>query len=143
MDTQDCIFCKIIAGKIPCTKIFENDFVLAFLDVGPISEGHVLVISKQHTSSVDRTEPQAMAEIAKVLPTLTASVKQAMQAEGYNVLCNNGASAGQVVEHMHFHIIPRKANDGVFNQWPSFQYPEGRAQEIALKIREKMRLSEV
>ena len=140
MSVQDCIFCKIIAGKIPCTKIYENEFVLAFLDVGPVSEGHVLVVSKQHTSSVDQTDPRAMAEIAKVLPDLAGSVKKAMAADGYNVLCNNGASAGQVVGHMHFHIIPRKANDGVFNQWPAFQYPEGKAKEIGDKIRENISL---
>ncbi|MHC5135204.1 MAG: HIT family protein [Planctomycetota bacterium] len=138
MSVQDCIFCKIIAGQIPCTKIYENDFVLAFMDVGPVSEGHVLVVFKEHTCSVDQTDPLAMAEIAKVLPKLAGSVKNAMDADGYNVLCNNGASAGQVVEHMHFHIIPRKENDGVFNQWPSFQYPEGKAKEIAAKIREKI-----
>lgn len=140
MSVQDCIFCKIIAGQIPCTKIYENDYVLAFLDVGPVSEGHVLVVLKQHTSSVDQTDPLAIAEIAKVLPKLTGSVKKAMAADGYNVLCNNGASAGQVVEHLHFHIIPRKKNDGVFNQWPSFQYPEGKAQAIASKICEKISL---
>ncbi len=140
MSAQDCIFCKIIAGQIPCTKIYENDFVLAFLDNGPVSDGHVLVILKQHTCSIDQTDPLAMAEIAKVLPKLAGSVKDAMQADGYNVLCNNGASAGQVVGHMHFHIIPRKENDGVFKQWPSFQYPQGKAGKIAEKIIEKISL---
>ena len=140
MSVQDCIFCKIITGQISCTKIYENDFVLAFMDVGPVSEGHVLVVFKEHTCSVDQTDPLAMAEIAKVLPKLAGSVKNAMGADGYNVLCNNGASAGQVVEHMHFHIIPRKENDGVFNQWPSFQYAEGKAKEIDDKIRENISL---
>lgn len=140
MSVQDCIFCKIVTGQVPCSKIYENDSVLAFLDVGPVSEGHALVISKQHTSSVDQTEPQAMAEIAKVLPKLAGAIKQAMGADGYNVLCNNGASAGQVVDHMHVHIIPRKENDGVFNQWPSFQYPEEKAKEIAEKICKKISL---
>lgn len=140
MSVQDCIFCKIIAGEVPCTKIYENDRVLAFLDVGPVSEGHVLVVLKQHTCSVDQTDPLAMAEIAKVLPELAGSVKSAMRADGYNVLCNNGASAGQVVEHMHVHIIPRKENDGVFNQWPSFRYPAGKADVIAEKIRRNLTL---
>ena len=140
MSVQDCIFCKIIAGEIPCMKIYENDRVLAFLDVGPVSEGHVLVVLKQHTCSVDQTDSLAMAEIAKVLPKLAGSIKNAMRADGYNVLCNNGASAGQVVEHMHVHIIPRKENDGVFNQWPSFQYPAGKADAIAKKIRQNLTL---
>ena len=140
MSVQDCIFCKIIAGQISCTKIYENEHVLAFLDVGPVSEGHVLVILKQHTARMDLTDSLVMAELAKVLPKLAGSVKDAMAADGYNVLCNNGASAGQVVEHMHFHIIPRKENDGVFNQWPSFQYPAGKAEAIAEKIRQNLTL---
>jgi histidine triad (HIT) family protein len=97
-----------VAGEIPCSRVYENEHVLAFLDIGPISEGHVLVVPKQHTCSVDQTDPLALAEIAKVLPKVVAAVKNAMRADGYNVLCNNGAAAGQVVGHLHFHIIPRK-----------------------------------
>lgn len=138
MSHPNCIFCKIIAGQIPCIKVYEDDQVLAFLDVHPVSEGHTLVVHKEHTSRVDSTEPLAMARIGEVLPKLTASIQQAMAADGYNVLCNNGASAGQVVEHLHVHIIPRKANDGVFNHWPSFQYPDGRAAVIAEKIRQNL-----
>jgi len=140
VNVQCCIFCKIIAGQVPCTKIYENEHVLAFMDAGPVSEGHVLVVLKQHTTRLDLTDPLEMAELAKVLPKLAGSVKDAMVADGYNVLCNNGSSAGQVVEHMHFHIIPRKENDGVFNQWPSFQYPEGKADTIAEKIRRNLTL---
>ena len=140
MSDHDCVFCKIIAGQIPCTKIYEDDELLAFLDVHPVSDGHTLVVHKEHTSQVDSTAPLAMARIGEVLPKLTASIKQAMNVDGYNVLCNNGVCAGQVVEHMHVHIIPRKANDGVFNQWPSFQYPDGRAAMIAEKIRQNLTL---
>jgi len=140
MSDHNCIFCKIIAGQIPCTKIYEDNQILAFLDVHPISEGHTLVVLKEHTSRVDSTEPLAMARIGEMLPKLTASVKNAMGADGYNVLCNNGASAGQVVEHMHFHIIPRKTNDGVVKHWPAFQYPDGRAAVIAEKIRKNLAL---
>lgn len=140
MSDHNCIFCKIIAGQVPCIKIYENDHVLAFLDVHPVSEGHTLVVLKEHTSRVDSTEPLAMAQIGEVLPKLTASIQDAMEADGYNVLCNNGVSAGQVVEHMHFHIVPRKAKDGVFERWPSFQYPDGRAAVIAEKVRKNLAL---
>ena len=140
MSVQECIFCKIIAGQIPCTKLYENEHVLAFLDIGPVSEGHTLIVPKKHTSHVDQTDPLTMAEIAKVIPMLAGSVKEAMGADGYNVLCNNGSSAGQVVEHVHVHIIPRKTDDGVFRQWPSFQYPAGKADEIAEKIRKNISL---
>ena len=140
MSDHNCIFCKIIAGQIPCLKIYENDCILAFLDIGPVSEGHTLVVPKKHTTCVDQTDPEIMSEIGKVLPALAASIREAMGADGYNVLCNNGASAGQVVEHMHVHIIPRKVNDGVFNQWPSFQYPDGKAAAIAEKIQQNLTL---
>lgn len=140
MSVQDCIFCKIIAGQIPCIKIYENDHVLAFLDIGPISDGHTLVIPKQHCNRLDEVSEDAMAEVAKVLPAIAGSVRKAMDAEGYNVLCNNGGAAGQVVEHLHFHIIPRNPNDGVFNRWASYQYPEGKANEIAGKICENISL---
>lgn len=140
MSAQDCIFCEIIAGRVPCVKIYENEYVLAFLDIGPVSEGHTLVVPKKHTCQVDQTDPLVMVEIARVLPMLANSVKKAMNADGYNILCNNGSSAGQVVEHVHVHIIPRKTNDGVFRQWPSFQYPEGKVAELAEKIRKNIRL---
>ena len=138
MSVQDCIFCKIVAGKVPSAKIYENDCVLAFLDVGPVSEGHVLVVLKQHTCSVDQTDPLEMAEIAKVLPELAEAIKDAMAADGYNVLCNNGRAAGQVVGHLHFHIIPRNTGDRLFSRWPSFEYEDGKIEEIAGTIREKL-----
>ena len=134
MSVQECIFCKIIAGQIPCTKIYENEHVLAFLDIGPISEGHTLLVHKRHTDSVAETTPEILCQIAEVLPALAKAVKNAMDADGYNVLCNNGAAAGQVVNHLHFHIIPRNNDDGIFNRWPSFEYPQGRADEILQKI---------
>lgn len=138
MDQQDCIFCKISSGQIPSVKIFENDTILAFLDVGPVSDGHLLVIPRQHCGRLDQALPETMAQIAQVLPMLAAAVQRAMNADGYNVLCNNGSSAGQVVEHLHFHIIPRRQDDGVFNRWPSYQYAEGKAAQIAEKIRENL-----
>jgi histidine triad (HIT) family protein len=138
MSAQECVFCKIISGQIPCEKIFENEHVLAFLDIGPISEGHTLIVPKQHVYKVDQTDPDVMAEVAKVIPMLAGSIQKAMDADGYNVLCNNGSCAGQVVEHVHFHIIPRKTNDGVFNRWPSFQYPGEKAAEVANAIRKNI-----
>lgn len=140
MNEQDCIFCKIVSGQIPSVKVFENDSVLAFLDVGPISDGHTLVIPKQHCGRLDQTSPDTVSEIAQVLVKLARAVQKAVNADGYNVLCNNGVAAGQVVEHLHFHIIPRRVNDGVFNRWPSYQYDDGKADQIAEKIKENLSL---
>lgn len=140
VSVESCIFCKIIAGQIPCIKVFENDQVLAFLDVSPVSDGHTLVVPKSHTLRVDCTDPQTMTQLAAVLPRLAGAVQKAVNAEGYNILCNNGPAAGQVVEHVHVHIVPRKRNDGVFNQWPSFRYPQGKAEKIAEKIVQNLNL---
>jgi histidine triad (HIT) family protein len=135
---KDCIFCEIAAGRIPCTKIYEDQNVLAFLDIGPVSDGHTLVITKEHCAKVHECNPQLLAAVVAVLPKITAAVSAATGADGYNVLCNNGTAAGQLVKHLHFHIIPRKTNDGVFNHWPAFKYPQGKAEKLAEKIRAKL-----
>ena len=134
----DCVFCGIAAGRIPSVRVFENGQVTAFLDIGPISDGHTLVIPKAHYGRLDECPADVLAELAKVIGFLGRPVAEAVGAEGYNVLCNNGSAAGQVVEHVHFHIVPRRTGDGVFGRWPAFQYPEGRAAEIAAAIKNNL-----
>ena len=138
MAEKDCIFCKIAAGQIPCLKIYEDEKVLAFLDIGPLSEGHTLIIPKEHCTKVHNCSVDSLSAIAAILPKITAAVAAAADADGYNVLCNNGRAAGQLVEHLHFHIIPRKTGDGVFTQWPAGKYPQGKAEKIAEKICAKL-----
>jgi len=135
---MDCIFCKIAAGHIPSVKIYEDENVLAFLDIGPLSEGHTLIIPKKHYAKVDECPAEMMSQVGAVLPKVAKAVFGGMESEGYNVLCNNGRASGQLVEHIHFHIIPRNAGDGVFTQWPAKQYPAGKIEEIAKKIRAKL-----
>jgi len=130
-----CVFCKVVAGEIPATKVYEDDAVVAFLDIGPISDGHTLVIPRQHCAKVHECDPKILSALAARLGKIAKAVVEAMDADGYNVLSNNGSAAGQVVEHLHFHIIPRKTHDGVLTQWPSYKYPKGRAEEIAARIR--------
>ncbi len=138
MSQKDCIFCKIAAGVIPCTKIYEDENVLAFLDIGPVSDGHTLVITKEHCTKVHNCSPPLLSAVTAVLPKIAAAVSAVTQADGYNVLCNNGRAAGQLVEHLHFHIIPRKTGDGIFGRWPSFTYPQGKAEKLAEKICAKL-----
>lgn len=135
---ENCLFCKIVAGEIPATRVYEDEAVLAFLDIGPISDGHTLVIPKQHCTRVHECDPEILSAVATRLGRIAQAVVEAMDADGYNVLANNGRAAGQLVEHMHFHIIPRKAGDGVLAKWPSHQYPKGRMDEIAARIRSKL-----
>ena len=135
---DDCVFCKIVAGDIPAVRIYEDEAVLAFLDIGPLSDGHTLVIPKTHCTLVHECQGEVLAEVGQCLGKIAAAVVAATEADGYNVLCNNGRAAGQVVDHVHFHIIPRNSGDGVFTQWPTKKYPEGKIDEIAKKIREKL-----
>jgi len=138
MRQEDCIFCKIIAGQIPATKVYEDEEVLAFLDVGPISDGHTLLIPKQHCDNVESCPAEILSKTTSRLGKIAKAVKAAVGSEGYNVLCNNGRAAGQLVQHLHFHIIPRNTGDGVFTQWPSYKYPQGKGEKIAEKIRGKL-----
>jgi len=138
MSVDDCVFCKIVAGEIPATKIYEDDVVLAFLDIGPISDGHTLVVPRQHVKKLHDCPPELLGRLGSYLGKIAEAVTSAMNSEGYNVLCNNGRAAGQLVDHLHFHIIPRNADDGVFRRWPSYEYPEGKIDEIADKICENL-----
>ncbi len=133
-----CVFCKMVAGEIAAAKVYEDEVVLAFLDIGPISDGHTLVIPKQHCRQVHECDPGTLSAVAARLGKIAGAVMAAMEAEGYNVLVNNGRAAGQVVEHVHFHIIPRKTGDRVLADWPSFKYQKGQLEEIAAKIRGKL-----
>lgn len=135
---DDCIFCKMVAGEIPVVKVYEDEAVLAFLDIGPISDGHTLVIPKVHCGKVHECDPQVLADVWSRLGRIAGAIARAMKADGYNVLCNNGRAAGQIVDHLHFHIVPRGTGDGVFTQWPAHKYPEGRSAEIAEKIRRNL-----
>lgn len=119
-------------------KVYEDEAVLAFLDIGPISDGHTLVISKVHCARVHECDPEVLAGVWVRLGRIAGAVARAMKADGYNVLCNNGRAAGQVVDHLHFHIVPRKTGDGVFTEWPAYKYKEGRSGEIAEKIRRNL-----
>ncbi|CEN29112.1 MAG: HIT family protein [Lactococcus sp.] len=110
----DCIFCKIIAGEIPAYKIYEDDDILAFLDITQTTKGHTLVIPKTHVRNVlDMTEDQARTLFAK-LPSIAANITGKLGATGLNMLQNNEAVAGQTVFHAHVHLIPRYSSDDGF-----------------------------
>jgi len=115
----ECVFCKIVAGEIPCTKVFEDGLCLAFLDIGPISPGHTLLIPKAHYEGVHQMPADQAAHLARHIPALAAAVQKAVRAEGINVLQNNGPCSGQEVFHVHVHLIPRWPNDGLGFRWPA------------------------
>jgi histidine triad (HIT) family protein len=130
----ETIFTKIIRGEIPCQKIYEDEHVLAFLDIMPLAEGHTLVIPKEEAATLDALSDDAAAAIGRVLPRLCRAVKAATGAADYNVLQNNGAAAHQAVFHVHFHIIPRKGGEGLGLGWNAGKLDPARGAELAKKI---------
>ncbi|MFW5875117.1 MAG: HIT family protein [Myxococcota bacterium] len=131
----ETIFSKIIAGDIPCHKVYEDDLVLAFLDIGPLAEGHTLVIPKEPAETLDRLSEESSAAIGRVLPRLCRAVREATGCEAYNVLQNNGSSAHQAVFHVHFHIIPKPSEaQGLGIRWPAGKLDQERAAQLAEQI---------
>ncbi|MDP6381407.1 MAG: HIT family protein, partial [Phycisphaerae bacterium] len=116
---RDCIFCRIADGELPSTKIFENDRMLCFMDISPIAEGHVLLIPKEHYKTITDMPAELVGEMFSQVPRLGRAVMDATKAEGINVLQNNGRCAGQVVSHLHVHLIPRWSEDGLGFRWPA------------------------
>ena len=134
----DCIFCKIASGSIPCAKVLEDSSAVAFLDIGPLAEGHLLLIPKEHHETLDAMSADQAGAVLRHLPGLVRAVLAVTGCQGVNVLQNNGRVAHQVVGHVHFHVIPRKAGDEFHFNWPAGNYPPGRAEQLAKAIREKL-----
>ncbi len=104
---NDCVFCAIAAGEIPSFKVYEDDLVLAYLDINPCSKGHTLVIPKAHTTGLLDTSDEMLAALLARVKKVAARLKEVLSCDGFNILQNNGAAAGQSVFHIHFHIVPR------------------------------------
>jgi len=131
----ETIFSKILRGEIPCHKVYEDEHVLAFLDVGPLSHGHTLVIPKEPAQTLDRLSDDAAAALGRVLPRLCRAVMQATGVADYNVLQNNGTPAHQAVHHVHFHIIPKPApHEGLGIEWPARPLDQQGAPALAQRI---------
>lgn len=135
----DCIFCKIVKGEIPCTKLYETEHSFAFLDIAPLSKGHTLVIPKKHAESIYEMSEEQMADIGKVAHKLAPAVKNVSQAEGLNLLQNNGGVSGQFVMHFHLHLIPRAKNDGLGYRWNAGKYEKGEIEKVQKSILEKLK----
>lgn len=134
---EDCIFCKIVAGKIPGEKVYETPEILAFLDIAPANHGHTLVIPKKHFETIFDIPDELLKNIAVKLKHIGNAVMKATGAEGANVIINNKKAAGQIVPHAHFHIIPRFTADG-HEWWQGKKYPNGKMSEVAKKIKKAL-----
>lgn len=137
-ESVDCIFCKIVAGDIPAQVVLETPEALAFLDVAPLSDGHTLLVPKQHYVTLHNMPASDLKALTGQLSRLAAAVVRATGVSAYNILQNNGRPAGQVVEHVHFHIIPRTPGDDLGYRWNAKQYDEGKAEELRRRIQSSL-----
>lgn len=129
------IFDKILDGEIPCHEVYQDEHVLALLDIGPVARGHTLVIPKERKARLHQLSDESAAAIGRVLPRLCRAVLEATGAEAYNVLQNNGEAAHQAVHHVHFHIIPRVGGDGLGIGWDAGSLDDDEAEELKAAIR--------
>jgi len=109
---MDCVFCEIIAGKKDCFKIYEDENVLAFLDINPVVEGHTLVMPKRHVERLEDLSDEEAVFVLRAIKRVVKLLLKKLQADGYNVVVNVGRIAGQEILHLHFHVFPRKSGDG-------------------------------
>lgn len=131
---DNCVFCKIINNEIPSAKIYEDDLVLAFLDLGPINYGHALVIPKEHHESSSTIPETTAGRMFKVGSRIGVALKRKLDYDAFNLHLADGSAAGQVVMHAHLHVVPRGVEDGFRWNWRQLKYEDGKMQEIASEI---------
>lgn len=113
----DCIFCKIVAGEIPCLKLYEDELTLAFMDINPANEGHALAIPKEHWEDVHAIPPDLIATTVQTAKKIAAAVNKTLSPNGINLVQANGKGAAQSVLHFHMHILPRRIGDELKLNW--------------------------
>lgn len=128
------MFCKIVSGEIPSYKIYEDESALAFLDIMPVNPGHTLVIPKKHYENIEAIPEEELADLIKVVKKVGLALKNGFGAKGYNLTENNDPIAGQIIPHLHFHLIPRVEGDDL-KLWPQGKYGEGEAETVALRLK--------
>lgn len=131
MKNNDCIFCLIANGDIPSDTVYEDEYFRAILDLSPASKGHTLLLPKYHAEDLFALPDDVAARVMPTAKKIAKAVKEAMGADGVNILQNNGEAAGQTVKHFHVHIIPRKAGDSVMEQWVPKKSDPGEQKKIA------------
>jgi len=131
----ETIIGKIISGQIPCHRIYEDEQVLAFLDINPLSWGHTLVVPKEPAETLDQLSDESAAALGRLLPRLCRAVMAVTGVKEYNVLENNGPGAHQAISHVHFHIIPKpNATEGLGIRWPAGPLSPDDGKQLAAAI---------
>ena len=132
---MDCLFCKIAAKEVESEIVYEDDKVIAFLDINPVNPGHTLVVPKFHAEQLLELPEDQILPVMQVVKKVMKALMDMPDVEGVNIMQNNYAAAGQVVPHVHVHVIPRKTGDG-HRHWPGIAYGKGEATLIAMKLKD-------
>ena len=138
MRDENCIFCKIAAGEIPSSTLYEDDMFRVILDLGPANAGHALILPKEHFKDVTELDEAYAAKILPLAAKIGTAQRKALGADGFNVVQNNGTAAGQTVFHFHAHVIPRYDTDAPMIAWEPGKYADGEMEQTAEKIRKEM-----
>ena len=134
-DVADCIFCAMQRGEIPFAEVFSNEFLFAFMDIGPLNHGHVLIVPKEHYANIFEVPPSLGAEVISAMQGIGKAVMEATGAGGLNVVQNNFAPSGQAVFHIHWHLIPRFEGDGLLKWTPGKYENNSQMSSLGVKIR--------
>jgi len=130
---ENCIFCKIVKGEIPSSKVIDDDKIIAFLDINPVNKGHILIIPKEHFETLLDIPENICKEMINSAKTVGKILRKVLNAHGFNLIMNNFPASGQEVPHAHLHVIPRFDDDGL-KHWPSKKYDEGEMASLQEKI---------
>lgn len=133
---MDCIFCKIVAGAVPSHTVYEDDAILAFLDINPAARGHTLVIPRQHAADLFALAADTLNAVAQGTQAVARKLQQVVQPDGLNIVQNNGAAAGQVIFHYHVHLVPRWEGDGALGLWRAGATDHAALGALAAQLRE-------
>ena len=134
----DCIFCKLVAGQIPSTRVYEDEHTLAFMDLGQVNPGHVLVAVKKHAANLYELDETQAAAVARASVKVSKAIREAFAPEGLSVYQANGKPAGQTVFHYHVHLLPRHSGDGMELTWPVKNPPREKLEGYAAEIRKRL-----
>lgn len=135
---SDCVFCRIVARQIPATVVYEDDHVLAFMDIGQVNPGHVLVAVKKHAENIYALDDAQAQAVFRGAARVSRAIQAAFQPEGLSVYQANGKAAGQTVFHLHIHLVPRQEGDGMALTWPVKNPPRELLEDYAARIRKKI-----
>ena len=134
----DCVFCRIVAGQIPSTRVHEDELTLAFMDIGQVNPGHVLVAVKAHAENLYALDDSQAAAVQRTVARVARAIRDAFSPPGLSVYQANGKAAGQTVFHYHVHLVPRREGDGMALSWPVKNPPRDQLEKHAAKIREQI-----